>query len=203
MSGLCGTGSHHFRVDDVVVPAERTCRPMADPPCIDEPIVRIPPPALLSPLIAGVALGVAQGALDDILAIAAAKVPLLAGAPLAANPHFQYELATADTELRAARALLYETAESVWADGGGRGAVHDGAAGPGARRGGVGHRPGRRRSSRPPTGPVVAAPLYADCPLQRRLRDVHAITQHFLVRRDTLTTAGAVLAGQDVDVPVF
>jgi alkylation response protein AidB-like acyl-CoA dehydrogenase len=45
--------------------------------------------------------------------------------------------------------------------------------------------------------------LYADCPLQRRLRDVHALTQHFLVRRDTLTTAGAVLAGQAVTVPVF
>ena len=45
--------------------------------------------------------------------------------------------------------------------------------------------------------------LYADCPLQRRLRDVHAVTQHFLVKRDTLTTAGAVLAGQDVTVPVF
>ena len=45
--------------------------------------------------------------------------------------------------------------------------------------------------------------LYADCPLQRRLRDIHALTQHFLVKRDTLTTAGAILAGQDVDVMVF
>jgi hypothetical protein len=32
---------------------------------------------------------------------------------------------------------------------------------------------------------------------------VHAITQHFLVRQDTLATAGAILAGQDVDVMVF
>jgi alkylation response protein AidB-like acyl-CoA dehydrogenase len=45
--------------------------------------------------------------------------------------------------------------------------------------------------------------VFADCPLQRRLRDIHAITQHFLVKRDTLTTAGAVLAGQDVDLMVF
>jgi alkylation response protein AidB-like acyl-CoA dehydrogenase len=45
--------------------------------------------------------------------------------------------------------------------------------------------------------------IYAECPLQRRLRDIHALTQHFLVRRDTLVTAGAVLAGQPVDVPVF
>jgi alkylation response protein AidB-like acyl-CoA dehydrogenase len=45
--------------------------------------------------------------------------------------------------------------------------------------------------------------VYAECSLQRRLRDVHAITQHFLVRPDTLTTVGAVLAGQDLNVMVF
>jgi alkylation response protein AidB-like acyl-CoA dehydrogenase len=42
--------------------------------------------------------------------------------------------------------------------------------------------------------------LYATSPLQRRLRDIHALTQHFLVRLDTFTTVGAVLAGQDVDI---
>jgi alkylation response protein AidB-like acyl-CoA dehydrogenase len=45
--------------------------------------------------------------------------------------------------------------------------------------------------------------IYADCPLQRRLRDINAVTQHFLVKRDTLTTAGAILAGQDVHIMVF
>ena len=45
--------------------------------------------------------------------------------------------------------------------------------------------------------------IYAASPLQRRLRDVNALTQHFLVRNDTLTTAGAILAGQDVSVMVF
>lgn len=42
--------------------------------------------------------------------------------------------------------------------------------------------------------------LYSDCSLQRRLRDVHAVTQHFVVKPDTLTLAGAVFAGQDVDL---
>jgi hypothetical protein len=40
-------------------------------------------------------------------------------------------------------------------------------------------------------------------PLQRRLRDANAITQHFLVKADTFTTAGAIFAGQDVEVMVF
>ncbi|HEY1281929.1 MAG TPA: hypothetical protein VGF22_19760, partial [Acidimicrobiales bacterium] len=45
--------------------------------------------------------------------------------------------------------------------------------------------------------------IYVASPLQRRLRDIHAVTQHFLVRPDTFTTAGAVLAGRDIDVMVF
>jgi alkylation response protein AidB-like acyl-CoA dehydrogenase len=45
--------------------------------------------------------------------------------------------------------------------------------------------------------------VYAESPLHRRLRDVHTLTQHFLVKRATLTTAGAVLAGRDIAVPVF
>ena len=201
VSGLCGTGSHHFRAD-VVVPAERTVRPFEDPPCVDEPIVRIPPPPLIAPMIASVALGVAQGALDDILAIAAGKVPLLEHATLATSPHFQFELAMADTELRAARALLHESAEATWA------AAVEGAPLTWEQR-------ARARAAAVWATDRAAAvvgtayraaggsSLYADCPLQRRLRDVHAVTQHFLVKRDTLTTAGAVLAGQDVTVPVF
>ena len=42
--------------------------------------------------------------------------------------------------------------------------------------------------------------LYTSSPLQRRLRDIHALTQHFGVKLDTFTKAGAVLAGQDVDL---
>ena len=45
--------------------------------------------------------------------------------------------------------------------------------------------------------------VYAASPLQRRLRDVHAVTQHFLVRPDTFVAAGGILAGQGLSVPVF
>jgi hypothetical protein len=45
--------------------------------------------------------------------------------------------------------------------------------------------------------------LYAGNTLDRRMRDIHAITQHFLIKPDTLTTVGAVRAGQDVDLPVL
>jgi alkylation response protein AidB-like acyl-CoA dehydrogenase len=202
VSGLRGTGSHHFRVDGVVIPPERTFLLMEDAPCLDVPIVRIPPPTLYCGCLASVALGIAQGALDDIVTLATNKVPLLAGAPLATSPSFQFDLATADAELRAARALVYETAASVWA-------------------GGVeGTEPTMAEEARIRAGAVWAtdravsvvdtayragggSSLYSSCPLQRRLRDIHALTQHFLVRRDTMTTAGAILAGNEVHVLLF
>jgi hypothetical protein len=39
--------------------------------------------------------------------------------------------------------------------------------------------------------------------LQRRLRDAHALTQHFTTKADTFTKVGAVLAGQEVDLTLF
>jgi len=202
VSGLCGTGSHHFHVDSVAVPADRTLVPMVDAPSIDAPIVRVPVPALLALAIASVAVGSAQGALDDIVALASEKVPLLDRRPLAANPTFQLELATVDTELSAARALIYETAEAAWevATGAAEFTLHRrarirAAAAWATERAAdvvrVAHRAGG------------GGAIYAVSPLQRRLRDINALTQHFLVRRDTLTTAGAILAGEDVDVMVF
>ena len=115
VSGLSGTGSQHFRVENVLVPSDRTLVPLVDEPCIDAVIARIPAPALLSLSIASIAVGIGQGSLDDIIQLATKKTPLLAESTLARNGHFEFELANADTALRAARALLYESAESVWA----------------------------------------------------------------------------------------
>jgi alkylation response protein AidB-like acyl-CoA dehydrogenase len=201
-AGLCATGSHHFRVTDRLVAADHTLRLFADPPCLDAPILRIPPPTLLPQLIAAVAVGIAQGAVDDLLALAANKVPLLDAAPLAADPLFQVDLAEADTDLRAARALLTATADELWA-----GAV---AGQPPplalrARARATGIWVATRAASVVTAAHRTAGStaVYAASPLHRRLRDVHTLTQHFLVKRATLTTAGAVLAGRDIAVPVF
>lgn len=202
VSGLSGTGSHHFRVQGVLVPAARTLDPLADEPCIDEVVARVPVPALLSLAVGSIAAGIAQGALDDVIALAVEKTPLLAAGKLAANAHFQFALAHADTELRAARALLYESAESMWATVAGRSQL-------------TLEQRARVRAAAVWATSVAAqvvtsayragggGSVYAESTLQRRLRDVNAVTQHFLVRPDTLTTAGAILAGQDVTVTVF
>lgn len=202
VSGLCGTGSHHIAVDGVVVPAARTAATLMDPPCIDEPIVRIPPPALYSLVVTSAAVGIAQGAYDDVVDLATGKVPMLAGSLLAANPLFQHQLGTMDAQLRAARALVYTDAAAAWATAvGGEDLTL-------AQRARI--RAATTWATATAASVVDAAyaagggsSIYAGNPLQRRFRDIHALTQHFLVRADTLTTAGAVLAGQEIDVPVF
>jgi alkylation response protein AidB-like acyl-CoA dehydrogenase len=201
-SGMCGTGSHHFRVDDVLVPAERTFDPLAGSDCLDAPIVRVPRPALFALVIAAVALGIARGALDDVLALAAGKVPLLDPAPLAANALFQHDVADADTALRAARALMDDAAGSAWAravDGApvtlaDRAQLRAAAVWATARAAEVVTTAARVAGS---------SAVYADSTLLRRLRDIHTLTQHFLLKRDVLVTVGAVLAGQDPAPVVF
>ena len=202
VSGLCGTGSHHFVVDKVLVDGARTCLALSDEACVDEPLLRIPAPSVFALGIASVAIGIAQGALEDILALSAKKVPLLAGTSLAANPLFQRQVGAADAELRAARALLYEDAASAWATAEARGTFA-----PDQRA--------RIRSAAAWVALTAASvvdaaysagggtSIYFDSTLQRRFRDIHALTQHFLVKLDTLTTAGAVLAGAEVDLTVF
>jgi indole-3-acetate monooxygenase len=202
VSGLRGTGSHHIAAHDVFVPAERTFRIFADPPCVDAPVLRIPIPATFAFMLASVAIGIGQGALDDIVALATDKVPLLAGSALATNPYFQHQLGEADVKLRAARTLLYSEAGVAWET-----AEADGEFTPELRA--------RFRSAAAwattSTAAVVdtayhaggGSSLYDESPLQRRMRDIHAVTQHFLLKPDTLTTVGAILAGQDADLTVF
>jgi indole-3-acetate monooxygenase len=202
VSGLCGTGSHHFAVEGVVVPADRTYALLTAEPCIDAAVTRIPLPSPFAVLFASVALGIAQGALDDVLGLAPGKVPLFAPAPLAAGPGFQEALATADAGLRAARAVLRADAGELFAT---------------AEAGEPISLELRARVRASATWATVTAAsvvdaayragggtsLYAASPLQRRLRDVHVVTQHFLLRPDTMVTAGAVLAGQDTDTSLL
>lgn len=198
VAGLCGTGSHDFTVDGVIVPDERTFSVFEDGGA-DGPLWRIPELSISSLAMANVAVGIAEGALAEVTTLATGKVPMLADATLAANPLFRYQLGEADAHLRAARALLDAEVDSTWA----------------AALAGDEFTAARRAAIRGTATWVVAAAaavtdvaytsgggtaLYATSPLQRRWRDVHAITQHFAVKPDTLTLVGAVLAGQDVDL---
>jgi indole-3-acetate monooxygenase len=200
VSGLCGTGSHHVVADGVVVPADRTYLVMEEEPAVDIPYTRIPLPSPYSVQLAAVALGIARGALDDVLALAPGKVPLFAREPLAADAGFHDTIGSADARLRAARAGVLAETRELWATAEAGGAFSDELR---ARVRGASVWAAQTAAEVVDAAYTAGggSSLYLASPLQRRLRDIHALTQHFLVRPGTFATTGAVLAGQDPGVP--
>ena len=71
-TGMRGTGSKTVLVDDALVPAHLTVSPFAGSR-IDRPLFRIPPFTIASTGAAPIVLGMAQAAIDEIVAIAPTK----------------------------------------------------------------------------------------------------------------------------------
>jgi indole-3-acetate monooxygenase len=202
VSGLCGTGSHDVAVNGAFVPDELSFVVFGGEPSVDVPPLRIPELARAAIQIASVTIGVARGALDEILALAVDKTPTFTEGPLVSNPLFQNQFGEAETQLRTARMALRAEADIVWAkaQAGSPFTAEDRA-----------HVRGTTIWVARTAAAVVttayeaggSSSIYTDNPLQRRLRDAHALTQHFAMRPDTITKVGAVLAGQEVDLTLF
>jgi indole-3-acetate monooxygenase len=202
VSGLCGTGSHDVVVNEAFVPDERSFVVFDGEPAVDVPPLRIPEVTRAAIQIASVTIGVARGAVDDILALALDKTPTFTEGTLASNPLFQHQLGEAKAQLRAARAALRAEVDIAWAK------AQAGSSFTPEDRAHV------RGTTTWATRTAVAlvdtayhaggsSSLYTGNPLQRRLRDAHALTQHVTMKDDTFTKVGAVLAGQDVDLTLF
>lgn len=183
--GLRGTASHDVAVDNATVPAYRGV-PAQDGD--SEAVGRI---AQSSLIIGAVAVGLADGALRDLVGLAAdGKRPALSAHRLASSAVFQDRLGEAQTVQRAARALLYAEAAQA-AEGAstplGRARLRAGAAqvtGLAAQVVDTAHHL------------AGGTAVYENSPLQRRLRDVHTATQHFVAGRDSFATLGALAVGE-------
>jgi alkylation response protein AidB-like acyl-CoA dehydrogenase len=197
VSGLRGTGSNHVVADDVVVPASRTFPLFGARPHHPGALFLLPLGSLAIGLGA-VAMGIARDAIEEFDSLAAGKTPTGASRPLAMRSHVQMERATAEAELRAARALLYDTVTDVWdrVDRGERLSTE--------------HRAAIRLAS---THAVRTSARVVDrvydlgggtsiletSRLQRCFRDVHAVTQHLITAPPTLELVGRVLLGVETD----
>ena len=112
-SGLCGSGSHDVRVDDVVVPQERIVAPIGGY-IDDSPLLRFPLGARLAYNKVAVALGIARAACDAFAALAEGKVPRFTSKMLKTRAPAQRAIAQAEIRVRGSRALLFEQAEALW-----------------------------------------------------------------------------------------
>jgi indole-3-acetate monooxygenase len=198
VSGLRGTGSHDMAVEDELVPAARAISLFTDSPRHEGALYSFPLFGLLAAGVAAVALGIARGAIEDLVALAATKTPLASSRSLAQRPGTQADLARAEASLRAARALILEEAAGAW------------EAAQGGEPMSVEHRVGLRLAASHATSSAAAvvsdiyhagggASIYETNPLQRRFRDVHVATQHMMVSAATWELTGRLLLGQPTD----
>src|SRR5258705_13896927 len=73
--GMRGTGTHHFAVNDVFVPAERTVLSATAPALEPGPLYKIPRTLLFASGDASVAFGMARTCLNTFMELASAKTP--------------------------------------------------------------------------------------------------------------------------------
>jgi alkylation response protein AidB-like acyl-CoA dehydrogenase len=198
VSGLCGTGSTDFAMNDLFVPDARAVGLGVDGP-LERPLYAFPQFGLLAMGIAAVALGLARAAIDALVAIAGGKTPQGSARPLAARPAAQADVSRAEALLRSSRAFYYEAIERAWEGACARGRIE------------AEHRRDVRLATTHATRSCAEAvdlmydlgggtSVYQKSPLQRVFRDVHVATQHMMVSPATMELTGRLLLGLETDI---
>jgi len=179
VSGLKGTASNDIVVSDLFIPDEWTGTFAELPQVARHPLDQRPLLARFGSEFAAVAIGIAQAALDDVTDIARNKVPATSRSKLAADPIAQYMVGQLSTDLYMARTLLHQVARDDQASV---------PFGPPDNTAMVIRRARLTRAAAVAASVVEGAysvsgttGLFESCPLQRRLRDVRAVTQHYML----------------------
>ncbi|HJR24739.1 MAG TPA: acyl-CoA dehydrogenase family protein [Acidimicrobiales bacterium] len=204
VAGLRGTGSMTFTMSNVTVPEHRTFSFFA-PAVIDAPKYQLPTLTIVGPMFAGMAIGLAQRAVDEVLGLLPTRVGPPTFEPASLDPVNQARVGASIAAVRGAlescrgvfarydarvaagedlRDLsLQERAEVhqqvVWAGGVCRQAVDELF-----RLGG-------------------ANSIYEPGVLQRTWRDVNVLCQHVYLRETNHTIAGKLAFGLDVVAPLL
>ena len=110
-TGMRGTGSHDFIVDNVFVPHEESVS-MFEPPRCPGPLYLFPPIYLVCHT--GVPLGIARAALDSMLVLCATKEMMPSRQLLRKDTQMQETIASTEASLGAARSYAYGTLEDLW-----------------------------------------------------------------------------------------
>ena len=191
--GLKGTGSHHIRLKDKIVAADNLFDFPGGESCEPGPLYQ----SLLHflPLLHGAfSTGMAEGALAELIALAnTGRQQSKAVTPMRESEIFQYELGRIAADVRAARAFHESQAASHWRQ---------------AQAGTL-----RDDEARLAEGSQSAiwlattsahaidasftlgggSTVYDSSPLQRRLRDMHAATQHAVAHQRHYAAVGKQL----------
>jgi alkylation response protein AidB-like acyl-CoA dehydrogenase len=199
-SGLQGSGSTDYVVDEVVVPNGRWVSMTGQDPIVDGPLYRFSLLGALAVGVSAVSLGLAARAVDELVKLGS-KVPDASRRTLAERATVQADLAQADANVRSARAFVTEVVQECWAAAE-QGQIQDEqkrllrlAANNAVERSAAAIDLCYRAGG----GTVV----YRSSPLQRIFRDVHVATQHAMVAPRMLEPLGRMLFGLPTSAAQF
>ncbi len=201
--GLRGTASDQFALADHFVRADHTfSRDFAQPANERResgPLYRMSAMTCYEVGFAGVALGIARGALDNFVDTARNKVPRGARSPIRDSAVVQTNFAQADVAIRSARAFLLQELAAIWKEICGGTALT------------VDHRITIRMASTNAIhrareavdfayNAAGATAIFESHPLERRFRDIHTVTQQLQGRLSHFETVGAWMLGAEADL---
>ncbi|HKA41903.1 MAG TPA: acyl-CoA dehydrogenase family protein [Burkholderiales bacterium] len=174
--GMRGTGTHHFEVKDVFVPAERTVFTKGAPQVSGGARYRIPFTLSFAAGDAAVALGLSHSCLNAFYELAGSKTPRYVQGLLREQPLTQFAVGQAEAALRSGRAFLLDAVGEIWKEAT-TGAV--------SLEGRVNLRLAATHAIR--LAAQLVENIYSACGataafdgnlIQRHFQDIHVITQH-------------------------
>jgi alkylation response protein AidB-like acyl-CoA dehydrogenase len=198
VSGLAGTGSHDVALEQVFVPEAYTgifgAGPLPHSTHFQGLLYRYPFILASALPLGALALGIAHGAIETVMALAQTRQPAGTTTLLREHALFHVRLAEAVALVRAARAWLYAAVQQTWEAMQSRTEVT------------VAERADLLLASAHATRSAAAAvdiaytaagatANYRRSPLQRALRDIHAVTQHIATAPSQYESAGRMLVG--------
>jgi len=195
VAGLKGTGSHHIKIRNAVVPAAHFFDLEAGVPCVPSPLYEAVRQFL--PLLhAAFDIGVAEGALDDLIELAGSGHQQQRTArPMRDSEAFQFELGRVSAELRAARAFFQAQVESHWRHAL-AGTLKDDTLLIEGTQAGIWIASTCVRVVDACFALAGGIAVYDSSPLQRRLRDLHVAAQHATVHQRQYAAAGQAVFTQ-------
>ena len=198
--GLRGTASDQFALNDFFVRTDHSITREFDQECRENgPLYRMGSGTCYQVGFAGVACGIARGALDSFIDVARNKVARGFKSPLRDNAVVQSNLAQAEVNLRAARVFVLQSMADIWKD------LSAGATITVEQR--ITVRMAATHAIHKACEAVDfayhaagATAIFEDHPLERRFRDIHTVTQQLQGRLSHFETVGAWMMGADADL---
>src|SRR5207302_1787842 len=112
--GMRGTGTHHFNVRDVFVPAERTVLSATAALLEKGPLYKVPRTLCFASGDAAVALGMARTCLETFAELAGSKTPRAMPSLLREQSMVQVSVGQCEAWLRSGRAFLMDAVREIW-----------------------------------------------------------------------------------------